>query len=65
MTTSPLYYKTSDDDTSSVDGNFIVRLGLLALHVFYVNRHWEKLLHCGTRLLRGARYVVVKGLNHH
>ena len=55
MTTAQLYYTTDDDDTSTVDGNFIARLGLLSVHVFYANQHWEKLLHCGGRLLQGMR----------
>lgn len=55
MTAAPLYYTTDNDDTSTVDGNFIARLSLLAIHVFYANQQWEKLLHCGSRLLQGMR----------
>ena len=55
MAASPLYYTDDNDDTSTVDGNFIVRMGLLAVHVFYANQQWEKLLHCGSRLLQGTR----------
>lgn len=55
MSTAPLYYSTDNDDTSTVDGNFIARLSLLSVHVFYANQHWEKLLHCGSRLLQAMR----------
>ena len=55
MTAAPLYYTADDDDASTIDGNFIARLGLLSVHVFYANQHWEKLLHCGGRLLYGMR----------
>lgn len=56
MTTAPLHYTVDNDDTSFVDGNFIARLGLLSIHVFYANQHWEKLLHCGSRLWKAMRW---------
>ena len=55
ITAAPLYYTTDNDDTSTVDGKFIARLGLLSIHVFYANQQWEKLLHCGSRLLQSMR----------
>ena len=52
MATAPLHYTADNDDVSTVDGNFIARLGLLSVHVFYANQHWEKILHCGSRILQ-------------